>query len=165
MKVNLGCGEFRAEGWVNVDVQSEDGPLPDVVASAYDMPFDDNSVTHLYAGHFLEHIAFEDLPLILKEIARILTPDGEVMFVGPDLTRAEENWPEMVAPILNGEGRWPGDEHLWESREETIMDLLKEEGWEATAIAIADVDSKWPVTSYIGWQYAISALPKQIGVE
>lgn len=165
MKINLGCGEFRAEGWVNVDIYNGDGPLPDIVASAYNMPFDDNSVTHLYAGHFLEHIALEDLPLILTEIKRILTLDGEVMFVGPDLTRAEENWPEMIAPILNGEGRWHGDAHLWESREETILDLLEKENWEASAIPIADVDIKWPVTSYIGWQYAISALPKQVEVE
>lgn len=160
MKVNLGCGEYYAQGWTNVDSYGGEGTVPDVVASAYDLPFEDGSVYKLYAGHFLEHIALDDLPKIFKEIERVLAPDGEVMFVGPDLTRAEQDWPEMVPAILNGEGRWPGDAHLWESREDTILDVLEASDWHAAALPVAEVSEEWPLTSRIGWQYAVMAAPK-----
>lgn len=160
MKVNLGCGEFYAEGWTNVDrTEEEDGPQPDVIASATDLPFPDGSVSQLYAGHVLEHVALETVPDILAEIKRVLSPEGMLMIVGPDIDRARESYPEAVEGILHGDCRWEGDEHLWESRESTVVDLLNEGGWFALPIPITDVKPEWPVTSRIGWQFAILAQP------
>lgn len=159
MKVNIGCGEFYAQGWTNVDrTKVEGGPQPDIVASADDLPFEDGDVEYLYAGHVLEHIDIKGIPAILAEFARVLSEDGTLLVVGPDLDRARESHPEAVEGILHGDCRWEGDEHLWESRESTMLDLLEASGWATHPLPIEKVDDTfWPLTSKIGWQFAILA--------
>lgn len=159
MKVNIGCGEFYAEGWTNVDrTKVEGGPQPDIVASADSLPFEDGSIDYLYAGHVLEHIDLADIPSILAEFSRVLSEDGTLLVVGPDLDRALESYPEAVDDIRYGGCRWEGDEHLWESRESTMESLLEDSGWSTQPVDINEVDdSFWPLTSKIGWQFAILA--------
>jgi predicted SAM-dependent methyltransferase len=165
LKINIGCGEFPAEGWLNVDITSEEGgPKPDIIASAEDLPFSDGAVDLLYAGHVLEHIELGKVPEILREFYRVLSPSGGMLIVGPDLDRAEVSFPEEVEVIKTGGNRWPGDAHLWHSRESTMLDLLRDGGWDvATADVLAvHLAGQWPVTSGIGWQFAIFAtkIPK-----
>lgn len=157
MRLNIGCGEYYAKGWTNVDcTREDDGPQPDVVASADSLPFEDESAEKIYTGHFFEHISLDGIPAVLKEFDRVLKKDGQLLIVGPDLDRAISDFPDMVAPILNGEGRWEGDAHLWESRETTMVDILRENGWNAEPLPIASTDdTAWPITSKIGWQFAI----------
>jgi predicted SAM-dependent methyltransferase len=70
MKVNLGSGFKRIEGFVNVD----DDPLvePDYLVNieAAKLPFDDNSVEEIRAHHILEHIGEGFIPL-MKELHRV----------------------------------------------------------------------------------------------
>ena len=56
MKVNLGCGRFKLDGFVNVDVNED--LQPDVVAFAQDYmeTLPDDSVDLVYMGHMIEHI-------------------------------------------------------------------------------------------------------------
>lgn len=159
MKLNIGCGEYYADGWTNVDMTKVDGgPQPDVVAPAHDLPFRKSSATQVYAGHVLEHIALEDVPAVLDEFKRVLRKNGQLLVVGPDLDRALASFPEEVETIRHGGNRWEGDKHLWESTETQTVELLHTAGWDTTTIPIADVDlDVWPVTSLIGWQFAILA--------
>jgi predicted SAM-dependent methyltransferase len=159
LKVNIGCGEFYADGWINVDRTKEDGgPQPDILASAENLPFEDRSVDFLYAGHVLEHVAISNIPAVLDEFSRVLDSDGTLLIVGPDLDKARKSYPEAVYGILHGDCRWEGDEHLWESRESTVENLLEDAGWSTQPVAIEEVDdSFWPLTSKIGWQFAIFA--------
>lgn len=160
IQINVGCGEFRAEGWLNVDIYSGDeGPQPDIIASAEDLPFGTGTVDRIYAGHILEHIALEKVPEILEEFKRVLAPTGGLLVVGPDLDRAEVDYPDHVEIIKTGGHRWPGDEHLWESRESTMLELLKDGGWDVAAAPVHQVflTGLWPITSGIGWQFAIFA--------
>ena len=64
MKVNLGSGFKRIEGFVNVD----DDPLvePDYIVNVEKdkLPFDDNSVEEIRAHHILEHIGDGFIPLM-----------------------------------------------------------------------------------------------------
>lgn len=152
MRLNLGCGEFPAAGWVNVDCHA--GLKPDVVADLAALPFPNDAAEMIYAGHVFEHVARDRLPDVLAEIARVL--DGPLMVVGPDLTRAEQDWPEMVDEIKAGAGRWPGDAHLWDSREDIMLELLRDAGFTADPLPVASVTGEWPVTSRIGWQFAIA---------
>ncbi len=154
MKLNIGCGEYPAVGWTNLDIH-RDGPAPDLVGTIFDIPVPDGSCEKVYCGHVLEHLPLADIPRGLDEVRRVLAPDGELLIVGPDLTRAEAHWPEMVEVIKRGENRWSGDEHLWESREATVVDLLG--GWQVTALDVAAVGDDWPLTSRIGWQFAVLA--------
>lgn len=157
MKLNLGCGEYPATGWVNIDLRDHDGPTPDVIADLADLPFPDCSAEAVYAGHVFEHVALDDLPAVLAEINRVMALDAVLMVVGPDLDRAEADWPERIRDIVHGAGRWPGDAHLWDSREPLMLRLLVDNGWAANPLPIVEVPSTWPVTSRIGWQFAIEA--------
>lgn len=161
--INVGCGDFRAEGYVNIDITSvEGGPQPDIVASALDLPFTKGSVERIYAGHVLEHLAYEDVSKALAEFKRVLKKDGLLMVVGPDADRARTQFPEMLDKILYGDSRWPGDTHLWPSTESATLNLILAAGWSAMPIPITSPAlNDWPLVSDIGWQFAIAATPLQ----
>lgn len=84
-KLNLGAGEDRKEGYVNVDWS----PLahPDVVhnLNALPYPFDDNSFELIEAFHVLEHL---DKPFaVMRELHRILAPGGVLHIKVPHFSR------------------------------------------------------------------------------
>lgn len=84
-KINLGCGEDKKEGYVNVDWS----PLvhPDVVhdLNVIPYPFPDSSVDLIEAFHVLEHL---DKPFaLMKEYHRILKPGGVVHIKVPHFSR------------------------------------------------------------------------------
>jgi SAM-dependent methyltransferase len=84
-KLNLGCGEHKKEGFINLDWS----PLnaPDVVhdLNALPYPFADNSIDEVEAFHVLEHL---DKPFaIMKELHRILKPEGVLHIKVPHFSR------------------------------------------------------------------------------
>ena len=56
MKLNLGCGQNRLDGYVNAD--REPVVEPDVVMDLeeFPWPFDEHSVDEVMANHVLEHV-------------------------------------------------------------------------------------------------------------
>jgi Methyltransferase domain len=156
--LNVGCGDFRAPApWVNVDRWP--GVGPDVAADAARLPFADSSVSMLYAGHLIEHVALADLGWLLVQFWRVLEPGGQLCVVGPDHTRATsvaDVDPELVAAILGDAGRWPGDQHQWVASEAAALDLIRPVFPDAAPVAIAELTG-WPVVSYIWWQFAVLA--------
>jgi len=84
-KLNLGCGEHKKEGYVNIDWQAL--TKPDVVhdLNAFPYPFDDNTFDLVEAFHVLEHL---DKPfVIMKELHRILKPGGTLHIKVPHFSR------------------------------------------------------------------------------
>lgn len=84
-KLNLGCGEFKKAGYVNVDWQ----PLtkPDVLhnLNSFPYPFDENSFELIEAYHIFEHL---DSPFsVMKELYRILKPGGILRIKVPHFSR------------------------------------------------------------------------------
>jgi hypothetical protein len=80
--LHVGCGRKRLEGWINVDLQS----LPEVdhvLDVTRGLPFSD--VRHVYAEHFLEHLAVEDALGFLLESCRVLAPGGWIRLSTPNL--------------------------------------------------------------------------------
>lgn len=152
MDLNIGCGDYPAPGWVNVD---HTHPHANVHANLTALPFPDSSAERVYAGHVLEHVWLHDLPTALAELRRVLS--GTLMVVGPDLTRAIRGYPEAVRDVVAGAGRWPGDDHRWPSREANTIRYLTAAGFTCHPLPVADVPPPWPVTSRIGWQFAVEA--------
>ena len=84
VRINLGCGRLKLEGFVNVD--QFDDVEPDVVSDATSFlgSQEDNSVDEIYAGHFLEHLDYEQGQALLSECFRALRSGGRLGIVVPD---------------------------------------------------------------------------------
>jgi predicted SAM-dependent methyltransferase len=87
MKLNLGCGFDRREGWLNVDRFEGCAPdrLLDLEATPWDLPGD--AFEHILLRHVLEHVGkdFAVLGEIMRELYRVAAPDGLIEVHVPHL--------------------------------------------------------------------------------
>jgi predicted SAM-dependent methyltransferase len=88
MKLNVGCGDKKVEGYVNVDVVGNPDKVCDL--STFPWPFEDNSADEIFAEHFLEHV--KDFEATILEIHRILKPNGKLCFRVPHFRNAMAPW-------------------------------------------------------------------------
>lgn len=83
MRLNLGCGGKKLEGFVNVD--SEPMTAPDVLCDlgADVWPFEDNSVEHAIASHVLEHLDTKQLFHFMQQLYRVCKNEALVDIAVP----------------------------------------------------------------------------------
>jgi len=76
MKLNIGCGRNKKEGYINIDKN----PVfePDIIRDiTRGLPFNDDSIDEIYTSHCLEHIdSGEDIIFVMNELYRALKPEG-----------------------------------------------------------------------------------------
>jgi len=73
MKLNLGCGVHKLEGYINIDISSK--CKPDVVCDINKgLTFKNESIQEIKASHILEHI--DDLIFVMNECWRVLKVGG-----------------------------------------------------------------------------------------
>ncbi len=83
LRLNLGSGSRRKEGFLNVDILALPGV--DVVCDLEkQLPFEDNSVIEVYGEHVLEHI--EGFVPLMTELYRICKDGAALNFRIPYLT-------------------------------------------------------------------------------
>lgn len=84
-KLNLGCGEHKKEGYVNLDWQSLTQPDVAHDLNVLPYPFPDGTFELIEAYHVIEHL---DKPfLVMKEMHRILKPGGKLHLKVPHFSR------------------------------------------------------------------------------
>lgn len=172
LRLNLGCGTHYAKGWTNTDLvhRADAGIEPDIVTTAGEpLPFADKTATHIYVGHILEHIPWDDVHGFLLDIQRVATTDATICVVGPDVRRALDQWKAgtldettLLDAILENEssyqsaGMWPGARHQWNCYEARVLLALHHAGLVGRPVPITSAElNPWPVVSRIGWQFAI----------
>ena len=85
MRLNLGCGFDRREGYVNVDNQ----PLcePDILADleTFPWPFENNAASEILLVHVLEHLGElrETYLQIIQELYRVSAPGASIIITVP----------------------------------------------------------------------------------
>lgn len=80
MKLNLGCGENRLEGWENHDADTDiTKPLPWPAASA----------DAVFAEHVVEHVTPQQAWNFFAECLRVLRPGGAIRIAVPAVDRIE----------------------------------------------------------------------------
>ena len=81
-KLHVGCGQYRIDGWINVDIQ----PYPGVdylLDIRHRFPFAD--LEHIFAEHFIEHLAYTDAVKFLRNCRAALRDDGVLRLSTPNL--------------------------------------------------------------------------------
>ena len=102
LRLDLGCGKNKREGFTGVDARKFDGKV-DIVfdLSKPKWPWKDNSVTEAHCSHFVEHLDAKGRINFVNELYRILKPDAKCQVITPhwcsnraygDLTHA---WPPV----------------------------------------------------------------------
>ena len=109
-KLNLGCGEFKKAGYLNLD--GNPACRPDQVHDLNQLPypFPNNCFERIEADHVLEHLA--NPFAIMKELHRILAPKGRLILRVPHFSRGfthadhrrgfDVSFPDYFQPAFQG---------------------------------------------------------------
>lgn len=82
MKINIGSGAERIEGFTNVDLYDE---TADVIADISELPFENNSVEEIIARQVIEHIPYNQSRQVFSEMYRVLNSQGTATLETPDI--------------------------------------------------------------------------------
>ena len=166
MLLNLGVGDWYAEGWHNVDWAGSPHRKDETVDLTGPLPWAEGTVQLAYAGHLLEHLTLDGCHHLLTQLRPCMATDGQLLVVGPDATIARAlaaagTLDITLDSLLYGAQRWLGDQHLWECTAAITVDLLTAAGWQGIhQLAVSDVPAVWPIGDRRPvWQYAIKARP------
>ena len=69
-KIDIGCGKNKLKGFIGVDLDKTTNP--DIVASALELPFADESIDEVYSAHLVEHFDPMEAQKFFDEIYRVL---------------------------------------------------------------------------------------------
>jgi SAM-dependent methyltransferase len=86
IKLNLGCGLYKRNGYINIDVREE--VKPDLVIDLekeFLKRFDNESVDEIIARDFIEHLSWRIVENFLKDCYRVLKKGGRMYIQTPDL--------------------------------------------------------------------------------
>lgn len=85
MKLNLGCGFRRKEGFLNVDSQAACNPDLVLDLEKFPWPWENDSVEEIYMSHVLEHLGStpEIYLALIKEMYRVCKANARLTFIVP----------------------------------------------------------------------------------
>lgn len=107
LKVNLGSGSYKLEGWLNVDIATED--KPDLVADlTQPLPFDSESVDYLHTEDFFAALTLDQAKDFLRECRRVLKPAGVMRLLTPDLEKFARSYLENPQWLVDVWSRFVG---------------------------------------------------------
>lgn len=167
VRVHLGCGPEKRQGWINVDTQASF--QPDVVSSVVALPmFPDASVDVIEANHLFEHLTLHDAHRALREWARILKPGGELFLELPDLDacirilgrhRDEHGYDVGLMGIYG----WPvsieregvPQLHKWGWTKASLAEALRDAGF--AGVDFGPITQTWRVAAKVGRDFRVKA--------
>lgn len=138
MKLNIGCGYNRLEGWLNAD-NSPDSAA-DSLMEAYDLPLESASVEEIKALQLIEHLGFFKAKYFLSECWRVLRPGGALTIETPDIEKTFSVFLAGDAAAREAALGWvygpetAGMGHAYCFPKELLAELLAEAGFETRAV-------------------------------
>lgn len=88
--VNIGCGPFGHDGWVNLDLYRHPGVALDIDCRRT-LPLSDGSCLGIHVEHYFEHLEpTVEQPRFLAECRRCLSAGGVLRIVVPDARKYAE---------------------------------------------------------------------------
>ncbi|MDO8666747.1 MAG: methyltransferase domain-containing protein [Gemmatimonadales bacterium] len=131
LKLHLGSGTVRLDGWINIDLETEADLNLDLREG---LPFLAGAARLIYNEHVIEHITVDEGRRCLADWYRVLEPGGVLRIATPDLEyvveRYHDAWrdqawlqlPEYAfiktrAEMMNVSFRWWGHQYLYDGEE------------------------------------------------
>lgn len=94
IKLNLGCGKNKINGFCNIDAWAESNADMNLDFTKNSLPFEENSVTEVCFFHTIEHIEEKYHVSVLSEIYRVLKPEGIFTISYPEFLKCVEYYEE-----------------------------------------------------------------------
>ena len=160
--LNLGCGNDIKDGFVNIDLFSNDPRVVGMDVRKLDIP--NNSADLIYASDILEHFSHREVDSVLREWARVLKPGGEIMIRCPSLSLqvkayTEKLWNADIASYMIFGGQTnPGDYHCIAFDKDSITRHLEAAGFDILQISEQDIPQD---RGYINLNMTIKAVKRQ----
>jgi len=85
VRLNLGAGKHRLDGYLSVDLAAD--PPPDIQADVRALPLPDDYADEILAIHLFEHLYRWEAPAALVEWRRVLKPKGLLVLEMPDIVK------------------------------------------------------------------------------
>ena len=120
MKLNLGCGNKKLAGYLNVDLYGN--PDMRVDLRAFPWPWVNESVDEIYSRGLFEHLP--EFMRSLRGCRRILQPQGKITMIVPHYDSPLECWPEQHLHrfslhtfniLLQFDDEYMGGKHLFDN--------------------------------------------------
>lgn len=80
-RLNLGCGNKKIEGWINLDSSKEVKPDKVHDLNKFPYPFKDNEIDEVYADNVLEHL--DNTVKVMEELWRISKNKAKITILVP----------------------------------------------------------------------------------
>ena len=138
LKLNIGSGSDRREGWTCMDIDSAKGP--DIIHDmrSIPLPFADKSVDYIYMEMALSQLDIDASHLLLADCRRMLAKGGVIRIHEFDFVEWERRWPETNT-VLGKTTDWTRAErhYIWSRRyhwemiydRETLRIYLRQAGF------------------------------------
>jgi SAM-dependent methyltransferase len=98
-RLHWGCGSWRPPGWINAD--RKEGSGIDISSDIRDgLPLDTASIDYAVSIHALQEVPYVDLVPVLKELRRVLRPNGELRLGVPDLDRTIQEAKSLASKFV-----------------------------------------------------------------
>jgi len=118
MKLNIGAGSAKLEGYINMDISEE--CKPDIVHDfRKGIPYPPDHFDKIVCFHMLEHVEKKYHQGLFLEIKRTLKEDGEFIVTFPDFAKCAQNWlenekgqREFWEATIYGRQLYPSDYHV-----------------------------------------------------
>ncbi len=141
--LNLGCGTDIREGFINIDLYSEDPRVVYMDLRKLDLP--DNCVDLILASDVLMQFSHREIGNVLKEWSRVLKPKGDIIIRCPSLylqakAYLEKVWNADVASyMIFGPQKRENEYYFCAFDKESITRHLNNAGFEIEEIAEIDI--------------------------
>jgi len=90
VKLNLGSGYLKMDGYVSVDKYVQ----ADIQADLLKLPFKDGEAEEVFLHHVIEHFPIKKITDLLEEIHRVLQPEGVLKVGYPEFEVCVRNFLE-----------------------------------------------------------------------
>lgn len=137
MKLNVGCGNNKIDGYINID--TEESCAPDLVHNLLKgpLPYEDGSVEEILFFHCIEHVQKGYHDLILQEFYRLLKGGGTLLISYPNFWECAQRWKQNTdgnrkfwEATLYGRQLYESDFHVCAMDPGELADLLMYIGFE-----------------------------------